>query len=120
MANRDFEFESARSGMSGAAKTLLTLTAGAVAGAITALLLAPQSGAETRKSIGKAVGGWKDDLDGTIQQSVEKINRLRANMGQEAHEAVNKMAQGNGKLQTAAQNAVKSSEDKAAGQLDRG
>jgi gas vesicle protein len=60
---------------SGASRTIISLAAGAVAGAVTALLLAPQSGAETRRAIASGAGKVKDTLTDTIQSG---INRLSA------------------------------------------
>jgi gas vesicle protein len=58
-------------------RTLLTLAAGAVAGAVTALLLAPQSGAETRRTITSAAAKAKSSIGDTIQAGMDKINSLR-------------------------------------------
>ena len=56
---------------------MLLLLTGAVAGAVTALLLAPQSGEETRRKIKKTAGKLKEDIGSTVQQGFEKINSIR-------------------------------------------
>lgn len=58
-------------------RTLLTLLTGAVAGAVTALLLAPQAGTETRRAIRSTTSRLRDDLGNTISQGLEKISALR-------------------------------------------
>ena len=65
-------------------KTLLTLAAGAVAGAVTALLLAPQSGSETRRTIGQAAAKAKSSIGETLQAGMDKINSLRGGENGEA------------------------------------
>ena len=64
-----------------ASKTLITLTAGAVVGAAAALLLAPKTGAETRKALadsaGKLVdsaGKVKETVSETLQKGITKLN----------------------------------------------
>ena len=64
-------------------KTILTLVTGAVAGAVTALLLAPQTGEETRRTLRKTTSRLREDLNSTLQQGMEKINTLRGNAGAE-------------------------------------
>ena len=44
--------ENRKSGMGNVTPTVIAFAAGAVAGAVTALLLAPQTGAETRRTLG--------------------------------------------------------------------
>jgi len=58
-------------------KVLLLLLTGAVAGAVAALLLAPQSGEETRKQLKKTAGKLKDDIGSTVKNGIDKINTLR-------------------------------------------
>ena len=65
--------------MNNGTKTILTLAAGAIAGAVTALLLAPQAGADTRRALRKTAQNLKDDLNSTIQQGIDKINSMRGN-----------------------------------------
>lgn len=63
--------------MNNSTKTILTLAAGAIAGAVTALLLAPQAGTDTRRALRKTAQNLKDDLNNTLQQGLDKINSLR-------------------------------------------
>ena len=49
-------------GMGNVAPTVIAFAAGAVAGAVTALLLAPQTGAETRRTIGSMVDKAKEGI----------------------------------------------------------
>jgi gas vesicle protein len=70
--------------MNDTTRTLLTLAAGAVAGAVTALLLAPQAGNETRRAIGKTYSRLSDAIGGTVQQGMDKINQLRGKGEEEA------------------------------------
>ncbi|RYD73163.1 MAG: YtxH domain-containing protein [Sphingobacteriales bacterium] len=62
-------------------RTILTLVTGAVAGAVTALLLAPQTGEETRRTLSKTTSRLREDLNSTLAQGMEKINTLRGNAG---------------------------------------
>ena len=62
--------------MNDTTKTILTLAAGAVAGAVTALLLAPNSGSDTRRVISRTVGKVKDDLTSTIHNAMGKGESL--------------------------------------------
>lgn len=64
-------------GMNNNSKMLLTLLTGAVAGAVTALLLAPQSGAETRSAIRRTTSRLTGDLGSTLKTGVDKLANLR-------------------------------------------
>ena len=60
-----------RSGRSsGASKTLVAIAAGAAAGAVTAMLLTPKTGAETRKAISRGASKVSD----TVKQGIDMIN----------------------------------------------
>lgn len=69
-------------GMNNNTKTILTLLTGAVAGAVTALLLAPQSGAETRSAIRRTTSRLSGDLGSTLKTGVDKL----ANLGRSSDE----------------------------------
>ncbi|MGZ5244306.1 MAG: YtxH domain-containing protein [Bacteroidia bacterium] len=73
-------------GMNNNTKTILTLVTGAVAGAVTALLLAPQTGEETRRTLRNTTSRLREDLNSTLQQGMEKINELRGNAGLAAND----------------------------------
>ena len=64
--------------MNSTSRTALLLLSGAVVGAVVALLLAPQSGEETRSMISDTAKKVKDTVGDTIQQGVNKISGLRA------------------------------------------
>ncbi|MFA0962755.1 YtxH domain-containing protein [Roseivirga sp. BDSF3-8] len=57
-------------------KTLIAFLAGAAAGALTGLLLAPDSGEKTRKKLGKNIDTWKDELETTWDKTALKISDL--------------------------------------------
>jgi gas vesicle protein len=70
--------------MNNSTRTLLTLAAGAVAGAVTALLLAPSSGEETRRAIARNATNLKNSVTDTIQQGLDKIGSLTGGAAEEA------------------------------------
>ncbi len=57
-------------------KVVAALLLGAFAGAITGLLLAPESGVKTRKKLGKTADGFIDDLEDAWEDSAERIKGL--------------------------------------------
>lgn len=57
-------------------KTLIAFLAGAAAGALTGLLLAPDTGEKTRKRLGKNVDRFKDELETTWDKTALKISDL--------------------------------------------
>jgi len=65
---------------SSTAKTLVAVAAGVAAGAVTALLLAPKTGAETRKTLSLKANKIKDDVGQNIKQRFD-------NMGKKVSEA---------------------------------
>jgi gas vesicle protein len=77
--------------LSGATRTIITLAAGAVAGAVTALLLAPQSGSETRRAIANGAGKVKETLTDTIQTG---INKITSQMGEQEEDLLSNTATG--------------------------
>jgi gas vesicle protein len=62
--------------MDNTGKVLTALLVGAAAGAITGLLLAPESGSKTRDKLGKTAGDLADDLEGAWEDGAEKIKDL--------------------------------------------
>ncbi|MGB3180531.1 MAG: YtxH domain-containing protein [Cyclobacteriaceae bacterium] len=57
-------------------KTLIAFLAGAAAGALTGLLLAPEAGDKTRKKLSKNVDQLKDELETTWDKTALKISDL--------------------------------------------
>jgi gas vesicle protein len=64
----------------GTSRTIISLAAGAVAGAVTALLLAPQSGVETRRALASGASRVKDTLTDTIQTGINKLQSQGSEM----------------------------------------
>jgi len=56
------------------AKTLVAIAAGAAAGAVTAMLLAPKTGSETRKVIAESASKLKDGVTDSIKQGIDKLS----------------------------------------------
>lgn len=67
--------------MSNDQKVILAFLAGAATGAIAGILLAPNSGEETRKKIADKASELKDDLNSQISVLSNKISNLGATMG---------------------------------------
>jgi len=65
---------------SNASRTLVTVAVGAVAGAVAALLLAPQSGADTRRGLANGAGILKDNLTDSIKSGIDKLKGKAAEM----------------------------------------
>ncbi len=55
------------------AKTLVAIAAGAAAGAVTAMLLTPKNGLETRKVISDSAARLKDGVTDSIKQGIDKL-----------------------------------------------
>jgi len=55
------------------AKTLVAIAAGAAAGAVTAMLLTPKNGFETRKAISDSAAKLKDGMTDSIKQGIDKL-----------------------------------------------
>ncbi|MDF9795126.1 gas vesicle protein [Catalinimonas alkaloidigena] len=62
--------------MDNSGKVLSALLIGAAAGAITGLLLAPESGDKTRRKLNKSAKDLMDDLEDAWEDSAEKIKDL--------------------------------------------
>ena len=57
-------------------KIILALIAGASAGVIAGLLMAPESGEVTRGNLGTTAKKWGKDLDGSMRQLMAKLDSL--------------------------------------------
>lgn len=55
-------------------KVILSLLVGATAGVVAGLLLAPETGEETRTGLKKSASKWSDDLSKLLKESVARIN----------------------------------------------
>ena len=62
--------------MNSTEKILVAFLAGATAGALSALLLAPDTGENTRKKLGKAADDFGHSLTETLESSAEKVKHL--------------------------------------------
>ncbi|PJJ59093.1 YtxH domain-containing protein [Hymenobacter chitinivorans] len=86
-------------------KIILSLLAGATAGVVAGLLLAPETGEETRSGLKKSASKWTDDLGKLLKDSLAKINAAQTgdaatNAGDESRSAaddvLNSMSQDTG------------------------
>lgn len=75
-------------GMNNNTKTILTLLTGAVAGAVTALLLAPQSGAETRSAIRRTTSRLSGDLGSNLKTGVDKLMNIGRSSDEETSDTL--------------------------------
>lgn len=70
------------------ANFLTGMLLGGVAGAVTALLFAPQSGEETRQQIQKKAAELRDQTTATVENTVaqvqSKASQLKADLGEKA------------------------------------
>jgi gas vesicle protein len=71
-------------------KIILSLLAGASAGIIAGLLLAPETGEETRVTLKKSASKFSDDLTKLFQDSLSKINDLKGGATQGGEESANR------------------------------
>ncbi|MCC3158720.1 YtxH domain-containing protein [Hymenobacter sp. 15J16-1T3B] len=58
-------------------KVLLALLAGASAGIVAGLLMAPETGTATRENWGKSLGKFGDDLNKLLQDGLSKLDALK-------------------------------------------
>jgi gas vesicle protein len=58
-------------------KVILALLAGASAGIVAGLLMAPEAGSETRGSLGKSLGKLGEDLNKLLQDGLAKVDALK-------------------------------------------
>ncbi len=68
-------------------KIILSLLAGASAGIIAGLLLAPDTGEETRTTLKKSASKFSDDLTKLFQDSLAKVNDLKGGSSQGGDQA---------------------------------
>ncbi|SHJ06810.1 YtxH-like protein [Hymenobacter daecheongensis DSM 21074] len=57
-------------------KVILSLLAGATAGIVAGLLLAPETGDQTRAGLKKSASKWGDDLSKLLKANLGKLNDL--------------------------------------------
>ncbi|OON68703.1 YtxH domain-containing protein [Hymenobacter sp. CRA2] len=62
-------------------KVLLALLAGASAGIVAGLLMAPEAGTATRETWGKSLGKFGDDLNKLLQDGLSKLDALKGGGG---------------------------------------
>lgn len=62
--------------MNSTEKILIAFLAGATAGALSALLLAPDTGENTRKKLSKAADDFGHSLTETLESSAEKVKEM--------------------------------------------
>lgn len=58
-------------------KVILSLLAGATAGIVTGLLLAPETGEETRTALRKSAGRFSEDLGKLLKEGVSRLNDMK-------------------------------------------
>ncbi|GAB3832437.1 YtxH domain-containing protein [Hymenobacter jeollabukensis] len=58
-------------------KVILALLAGASAGIVAGLLMAPETGTATRENWGKSLGKFGDDLNKLLQDGLSKLDALK-------------------------------------------
>jgi|GEM_PF-6432697 len=78
--------------MSNTSRTLVSLVAGAVAGAVAALLLAPGAGEETRRKISDSASKARTNLNDTLQQGLDRIQSMGNNARSEAENGFDHLA----------------------------
>jgi gas vesicle protein len=83
-------------------KALLGFIAGAAAGALAGILLAPDKGSETRKKISKKTTDLGESLKGSFSDFIDGIKDSYANMKSDAEDLEEK---GKGKLNSLKQDA---------------
>ena len=71
-------------------KIILSLLAGASAGIIAGLLLAPETGEETRTTLKKSAAKFSDDLTKIFQDSLAKVNDLKGSVVQSGQDLANR------------------------------
>ncbi|TGE29870.1 YtxH domain-containing protein [Hymenobacter metallicola] len=59
-------------------KVILSLLVGATAGVVAGLLLAPETGEETRSGLKQSASKWSDDLTRLLNEAVARINAPKA------------------------------------------
>ena len=69
-------------------KVILSLLAGATAGVVAGLLLAPETGEETRNNFKKAAADFGGDLSKLVQDTLDKVRGAADNTGPNTEAAV--------------------------------
>jgi gas vesicle protein len=77
-------------------KVLLALLAGAGAGVIAGLLMAPDTGEATRDTVKKWAGKVSKDLEKNLQTSLDEIKNMSNNFGKTDFTKSDSSAQGSG------------------------
>lgn len=72
-------------------KTLLAVVAGAAAGAIAGVLLAPEKGEKTRKNVVKGLKSGKDDISCKLDDLKNQITSLVSSKKADLSEAIDKL-----------------------------
>lgn len=72
-------------------KIILSLLAGASAGIIAGLLLAPETGEETRTTLKKSASKFSDDVTKLFQDSLAKVNDLKGSAIQSGQDLANRV-----------------------------
>lgn len=62
--------------MKNSSKIMLGVLAGAAAGTIAGILIAPDRGENTRKKVSDSSNKFKEDMNSKLQQSVDRMNSL--------------------------------------------
>lgn len=62
--------------MKNSSKIMLGVLAGAAAGTIAGILIAPDRGENTRKKVSDSSNKFKEDINSKLQQSVDRMNSL--------------------------------------------
>jgi gas vesicle protein len=74
-------------------KILIAFLAGATAGALSALLLAPDTGENTRKKLNKAADDFGHSLTETLESSAEKVKEIADSALSEAEKYIKKTSE---------------------------
>lgn len=65
-------------------KVILSLLAGATAGIVAGLLLAPETGEETRSGLKKSASKWGDDLSKLFKEGLSRLDQQQAGASRNA------------------------------------
>lgn len=68
-------------------KTMMAILAGAAAGAIAGILLAPDKGSSTRKKIGAGAGDFSDTVKSTFGEFIDNLRSAYTNVVNKAADA---------------------------------
>lgn len=73
--------------MSSKTKLVLGLVGAAAAGVIVGLLLAPETGADTRKKISDTAGGWGSHISDLLSSAKDEVGNLKSKATKAANRA---------------------------------